>query len=221
LLYSLDKVSLLLILPILIVFLGAQIFLRSFGIGDPKLRIHPNLQIYPNDTSKIYKHLFFGAVILTFSYLVFQSFQQYWAWAGNELSKNLLPPYQTNYFIFYVFTRFFAPYLISLAAALVFLFSAKILNKKYEERFFYPEEIYLGASAIFLSGHPGWLFYVVFLLVVYVLVQLFFVAKYSILNTQYSSPRLSLYWLWIPVAIIVIILMNWLKTLPWWNLLKI
>jgi len=205
-------VSLLFVLSILIVFLGASRPWsgRSFAVNQ---RI--------TNPTRIYKYLFAAAIFLIFSFLVFQSFQQYWAWAGNELSKNLLPPYQSaNYFIFYVFTRFFAPYLISFAAAIAFLFSAKILNKKYEERFFEPEEFYLGASAIFLSGHPGWLFYVILLLVIYVLIQLFSTAKSSILNSKFSPIRISLYRLWIPVAIIVIILMNWLKTLPWWNILK-
>ena len=204
--------SLLLILTILIVFLGAsRLAGRSFAVNQ---RI--------TNPTRIYKYFFLVAISLIFSFFVFQSFQQYWVWAGNELSKNLLPPYQSaNYFIFYVFTRFFAPYLISLAAALVFLFLTKILNKKYGERFFEPEEFYLGASAIFLSGHPGWLFYVVFLLAIYVLIQLFSTAKSSILNSKFSPVRVSLYWLWIPTAIFVILIQRWLELLPIWQILKL
>ena len=202
----------LLTLSILIVFLGAsRLAGRSFAVNQ---RI--------TNPTRIYKYFFLVAISLFFSFFVFQSFQQYWVWAGNELSKNLLPPYQSaNYFIFYVFTRFFAPYLISLAAALVFLFLTKILNKKYGERFFEPEEFYLGASAIFLSGHPGWLFYVVFLLAIYVLIQLFSTAKSSILNSKFSPVRVSLYWLWIPTAIFVILIQRWLELLPIWQILKL
>jgi len=211
LVYSFDKVSLL-TLSILIVFLGAsRLAGRSFAVNQ---RI--------TNPTRIYKYFFLVAISLIFSFFVFQSFQQYWVWAGNELSKNLLPPYQSaNYFIFYVFTRFFAPYLISLAAALVFLFLTKILNKKYGERFFEPEEFYLGASAIFLSGHPGWLFYVVFLLAIYVLIQLFSTVKSSILNSKFSPVRVSLYWLWIPTAIFVILIQRWLELLPIWQILKL
>jgi len=211
LVYSFDKVSLL-TLSILIVFLGAsRLAGRSFAVNQ---RI--------TNPTRIYKYFFLVAISLFFSFFVFQSFQQYWVWAGNELSKNLLPPYQSaNYFIFYVFTRFFAPYLISLAAALVFLFLTKILNKKYGERFFEPEEFYLGASAIFLSGHPGWLFYVVFLLAIYVLIQLFSTAKSSILNSKFSPVRVSLYRLWIPTAIFVILIQRWLELLPIWQILKL
>ena len=202
----------LLTLSILIVFLGAsRLAGRSFAVNQ---RI--------TNPTRIYKYFFLVAISLFFSFFVFQSFQQYWVWAGNELSKNLLPPYQSaNYFIFYVFTRFFAPYLISLAAALVFLFLTKILNKKYGERFFEPEEFYLGASAIFLSGHPGWLFYVVFLLAIYVLIQLFSTAKSSILNSKFSPVRVSLYRLWIPTAIFVILIQRWLELLPIWQILKL
>ena len=202
----------LLTLSILIVFLGAsRLAGRSFAVNQ---RI--------TNPTRIYKYFFLVAISLIFSFFVFQSFQQYWVWAGNELSKNLLPPYQSaNYFIFYVFTRFFAPYLISLAAALVFLFLTKILNKKYGERFFEPEEFYLGASAIFLSGHPGWLFYVVFLLAIYVLIQLFSTVKSSILNSKFSPVRVSLYWLWIPTAIFVILIQRWLELLPIWQILKL
>ncbi len=202
--------SLLLISTILIIFLGASLPWPGRSVW------------FEGNKQKLFKYSFIFSIAITFSFIIFQSFQQYWVWQGNELSKNLLPPYQSaNYFIFYIFTRFFAPYLISLAVALAFLFSAKILNKKCEEHFFYAEEIYLGASAIFLTSHPGWLFYAILLLIIYVLVQLFFAVKYSILNTQCLSSRISLYWLWIPTALFVIILMNWLKTLPWWNLLKI
>jgi len=101
------------------------------------------------------------------------------------------------------------------------LFLTKILNKKYGERFFEPEEFYLGASAIFLSGHPGWLFYVVFLLAIYVLIQLFSTAKSSILNSKFSPVRVSLYWLWIPTAIFVILIQRWLELLPIWQILKL
>ncbi len=201
--------SLLLVLSILIVFLGASRPWSGRSVW------------FENNKQKLFKYIFIFSIIAIFAFLISQSFQQYQAWAGDELTKNLLPPYQSvNYFIFYIFTRFFAPYLISLVVALAFLFSAKILNKKCGERFFYPEELYFGAAAIFLTGHPGWLFYVVLLLVVYVLAQLFSTAKSSILNTQYSSPRISLYWLWIPTAIFVILIQRWLEILPLWQILK-
>ena len=188
-------------LTILILTFGASLFWRrSFGISR-----------------LIIKWIFLTAVIWTFILLSYQSYQQFQVWSQNEVSQYLLPPHQSiNYFIFYVLARFFAPYLISLAVAVLFLFSAKALNKKYDERFFEPEEPYFGALAIFLSAHPGWLFYVVFIISAYLLIHF-----YSLLITHYSLQRISLYYLWIPTAIFVIIIQRWLELLPLWSLLKI
>lgn len=197
--YKIYSAVFLISLTILIVILGAQVFLRSFVIDWPKIS----------------KYFFAGAIIIIFIFLFFQSYQQYRFWLKNDISKHLLPPYTSiNYFIFYVFMRFFAPYLMSLIAAILFLLAAKILNKKYEERFFEPEEYYLGAAGIFLSGHPGWLFYAVILMSVYLI--------FSICYLLFSQrqERLPLYYLWIPTAIFVIIIQRWLEIMPLWSLLK-
>ncbi len=163
-----------------------------------------------------FKYIFIFSIIAIFASSFYFSYQQYQIWLKNDISKHLLPPYTgINYFIFYAFTRFFAPYLMSLAVAILFLFSAKILNKKYEERFFEPEEYYLGALAMFLSNHPGWLFYLVFLIFVYLLIHL-----YSLFIVHNSSFRISPYYLWIPTAIFVIIINSWLENLSIWQLLK-
>jgi len=96
------------------------------------------------------------------------------------------------------------------------LFSAKALNKKYQERFFEPEEPYFGALAIFLSAHPGWIFYAIAVILIYLLVHILL----SLVACRLSL-RLSLYHLWLPVAIFVIIIQRWLELLPLWSLLKI
>ena len=183
-------------LGILIVFLGASRLMgRSFAIDLPRLS----------------KYFFAATIILIFIFLFFQSYQQYQLWLKNDISKHLLPPYQDiNYFIFYSLTRFFGPYLISLAAGILFLFSAKTLNKKYQKRFFCPEEYYFGALAIFLSSHPDWLFYLIFVILLYLLIHIF------------SLRRLSLYYLWIPTVIFVIIISKlYLSNLSLWIILNI
>jgi len=187
-------------LGILIIFLGAsRLTGRSFAINLPRLS----------------KYFFAATIILIFIFLFFQSYQQYQLWLKNDISKHLLPPYQDiNYFIFYSLTRFFGPYLISLATGILFLFSAKILNKKYQKRFFYPEEPYFGALAVFLAGWPGLLFYIIFLTLIYLFIHL-----YS-LFIIHNSQRISLYYLWLPVAIFVILIQKWLELLPLWKLLK-
>lgn len=190
-------------LAILILVLGLQI-IRRFG------------GLFGYRSISIFKSIFILSVVLIFILLFYNSFQQYQSWSQNEVSKYLLPPHQSiNYFIFYVLTRFFGPYLISLGAGLIFLLLAKILNKKYDERFFYPEEYYLGGISIFLTGHPGWLFYAVFLLIAYLLIH--FYSLFIIHNPE----RLSLYYLWIPMAIFVIIISKWLGNLTLWQILKL
>ena len=203
-------------LVILILTIGASLFWRrSFG----------NLRI--TNLVRIYEYIFLIVIVLIFILLFYQSWQQYQFWSQNEVSQYLLPPHQSiNYFIFYVLARFFAPYLISLAVAVLFLFSAKALNKKYDERFFEPEEPYFGALAIFLSAHPGWIFYSALLIIIYLITHIVALARnYADSNVdrrgkETLSYRLSMYYLWLPAAIFVIIIQRWLETLPLWNLLK-
>ena len=180
------------------------------------------------DLPKLTRAIFIFSIFSIFFLLLYQSYQQYQSWSQNEVSQYLLPPHQSiNYFIFYAIARFFAPYLISLAVAVLFLFSAKALNKKYDERFFEPEEPYFGALAIFLSAHPGWIFYSALLIIIYLITHIVALARnYADSNAdrrgkETLSYRISMYYLWIPAAIFVIIIQRWLELLPLWSLLKI
>lgn len=228
-------------LGILILTEGAFLFWRrSFGNNRRGFtRIFKILEA--DKRGSIFNWIFLTAIILIFVLLFYQSFQQYQSWSQNEVSKYLLPPHRSiNYFIFYVLARFFAPYLISLAVAILFLFSAKALNKKYQERFFYPEEPYFGALAIFLVSHPGWIIYIITVILIYLLIQIFTLIYYKLhsLTIERSNAiersnqleqrlslrevRVSMHYVWLPAAIFVIIIINyWLQTLGWWNLLKI
>lgn len=197
-------------LIIIVSLLGAQV-LRSF-LGD-YLRNTKFIRIYE---LRNVKFLFSFSVIIVFALLFYQSYLQYQAWISDEFSKHFLPPYQSiSYFVFYVAMRFFAPYLISLAAALIFLFFAKKINKKYEERFFEPEEPWFGALAFFLLSHPGWLFYFVFIILIYFIVHLLLLA------ISRKSLVISLYYLWLPTAIFVILMQEWLTALPLWKMMII
>lgn len=223
-------------LLILIFSLGAQIV--------SALQIFPRLFGFPSfqDCKVIRfvkKHIlqergiFHFSVFAVFSLLIYYSYQQYIAWQSIEPSKFLLPPYQSiDYFIKYVGARFFAPYLISLMAAILFLFAAKQLNKKYEERFFEPEELWLGALALFIIGWPGLLFYFIGLILIYLIIHIFitFYYKFFFRVSPRESPtqfcvgdevRVSLRLWWLPLAIFVIIINNWLTGMELWKLLKI
>lgn len=155
------------------------------------------------------------AAVAVFGLALYLSWQQYLVWKSNDLSKLFLPPYQNwDYFVFYARTRFFNPYFLSLFIGLVFLWAAKIFNKKYQERFFEPIEPYLLATSIFLIGHPGWIFYLIILLIISLISSL--VISYWSL----SQRRLPLYYLWLPVAISTILISKGLMALPWWQMLK-
>jgi hypothetical protein len=198
-------------LTILVFVLGAQLWLRFFV--NRRGLTQANTQI----NADIFKYIFLISLFLISGLLFYQSFKQYQLWSQNEISQYLLPPHRSiNYFIFYVFRRIFVPYLISLTVAILFFFSAKFFNKKYEERFFYPEEYYLGALAMFLMSHPGWLFYLIFLISAYLLIHIC-----SSFIVHSSSFRISLYYLWIPTTIFVILISRWFEHLSLWSLLKI
>jgi len=193
-------------LVILVIALGAQIlFLRFFRFN-----------LRNTNLLRIYVYIFYFSIFAVFSLLIYYSYQQYIAWASVEPSKFLLPPYQSiDYFIKYIGARFFTPYLISLISALVFFYVAQILNKKYEERFFDSEELWLGALAIFLIGWPGAFFYFIGLIIFYFLLSTFYFLLHG------KNHRLSLYYLWLPLAIFVILINKWLIELGLWKLLKI
>ncbi len=172
---------------------------------------------------KFIKTIFIFAIVAVFSLLIYYSYRQYVAWVSVEPSKFLLPPYQSiDYFIKYVGARLFAPYSISLVAALVFLYVAKTLNKKYEERFFEPEELWLGALALFLTGWPGSLFYLISLIFLYLIIHIF-ITFYNKLFFRINprEVRVGLRFWWLPLAIFVIIINKWLINLGAWKLLKI
>lgn len=161
-------------------------------------------------------YFFAGAVLLVAMNLAYLSYMQYGVWRDNEFSKFFLPPHQDwSYFFLYVGARFFAPYAISLLAALLFFFSAIFANRRFHERFFSKEEPFLAALSLFLVGHPAWLVYFGLVIVVYLAIQL-----WSTLRKDELS-RIPLYHLWVPLALFVIIIMKWLTAAPLWLLLKV
>ena len=157
------------------------------------------------------------SVLAIFGTLVYWAVLQYRLWAGNDLTKTLLPPYQSfGYFYSYVGKRFFAPWLIALLFAIVVSRVSKLLNKKYGERFFENEEIELISFGIFLTGYPGFFIYLILILVLGVLFSTFFtllnffLEKLGRASSLLSKGRLPLYYFWIPTAILAIIIKLWL-----------
>jgi hypothetical protein len=173
----------------------------------------------------------FASVCLIFTLLFYYSRQQFFAWhEAGPPAQYLVPPFSgIGYFLYYVLMRFWAAYLVSLGAALLFFYIVKKLNQKYEEKFFYPEEYYFLATAIFLTSHPGWILYLALSIVIFLIIHLIvltrnFAEKNAELRRKVRvSPRqvrVSLRYLWLPAAILVILLSRWPVLIPLFQVLK-
>jgi len=181
-------------LTILIIVLGASLYKgRSFAISD-KIK---TLRIF-----------FIISISVVIFWGFYESFLQYQIWSGDVLSKFLLPPHQSiGYFLKYSFIHFFWGNLISLGAGLLFLLGATKLNNRFQKRFFEEEEPYLGALAMFLLGQPFWMIYFIAVTAIGVLGSLFLIFKAKVVGSE-TFHRFPFYYLWLPVAIIVLIIKN-------------
>ncbi|TSC96257.1 MAG: hypothetical protein Athens071426_599 [Parcubacteria group bacterium Athens0714_26] len=195
-----------LILGILFISFGIQIcrifFIRRWGEGSIK---------------KIFKSILFVAITAVFGNAVYLSVIQYLTWKSSQLTIGLLPPYASiGYFLRYAFVHFWLPNVFSLVAGLLVFAAANYFNKKHEQRFFEPGEIYVITLSFFLVGHPGWIIYTFFvLLLCTILSSVNFLARGR-------SSRFSLYYVWLATAFFTIIIDKWLMgSLSWLWLFKI
>ncbi|MEK9168447.1 MAG: hypothetical protein AAB698_01470 [Patescibacteria group bacterium] len=123
--------------------------------------------------------LFFSAILA-----IIKTINQYYVWSGNELSRLLLPPYQSiNYFIFYAFSRFWLGALISVAVSFLFYLFLKFLEKR-QSRFFIEGETALGFLTALLVGWPN---FVIFLPLVFVSTILIAIYRQLILKESYTT----------------------------------
>lgn len=172
--------------------LGAQVILRSFSVRHIRIAI---------STSCV---AIFGLV----AYLVYL---QHALWSAHPLGKFFLPPHRSiDYFWDYVLSRIIGPWAIALFAACVAGYIAYALNKRFHGRFFEKEEPFLFALAVFLTGYPGFFFYIALMLVG----GIFF----SMLRKMGRAP---FYYLWLPLAISAILIQNWLIPEPFLNLFNL
>lgn len=133
--------------------------------------------------------------------------QQYLIWSASPFARLLLPPTTSiAYFIQYALTNFWTAPLIAMSAALLGLVATTIMNRRFQNRFFWPGEPWIFATALLLVGHPGWLLYVPLLLLVFLAWQIFFAVFH-----KNHKERASLYYLWVSGAIVTVILGTWFK----------
>jgi hypothetical protein len=130
------------------------------------------------------------------------AFLQYVSWAWNPFSAKLLPPYQPwSYFIRYVLRSSLAGWSIAtIVCILVAFLIMRSLNARYGYRFFEREEPYIMGIGALLVGYPG----------IFIYAPLMFGAGMilSLIYALTKQGRAPLYFLWIPVAISTILLMQ-------------
>lgn len=134
-----------------------------------------------------------------FAILSYWTFVQYRAWAEHPISKHLLPPETPiSYFIFYVGSRLVFPAMIALAAGMILWYVMRATNRRFGGRFFEDEEPILAATAALLVGYPGFLLYIPLVLAAGVVISLAYHLS--------GRARAPLYFLWLPLALIVILI---------------
>lgn len=157
-------------------------------------------QIYSKEFFKLLKLFFIFYIILIFVNSLFLTLFQYLAFTSSPISRHLLPPETSlNYFLGYSYQHFIKEPLWRSIGALTALTSLFVLNKIFKERFFYKEEPLLVACGFASLVWPrGFLF--VFLALAFGLLIHFI----RLLFFEYNKERrLSFFYLWIPVWIVV------------------
>lgn len=193
-----EKITLVFSLVLLALNMGTHLTMRSFF-------------------AKNSKKIFWANTVIVCIFLIVLSGLQYDGWTRSQLTAYLLPPTTSiSYFLGYVFSRMWSSHVPSFLISIIFIFTAQALNKKKENALFHDGEEWLLGSALFLSGFPG----VVIFLPVFFLLFLFS----SIIQTlrKGTDYRVSPYFLWLPTALCVILLVYLFFTdAPWWTVLRI
>jgi hypothetical protein len=76
------------------------------------------------------------------------------------------------------------------------------------------------ALGVFLTGQPGWIFYLLAMIIVALCVHFGIAASRFAGLAMTDLRRFSLYDFWLPVAMFVILSMEWLAQLSWLATLK-
>lgn len=168
------------------------------------------LQMYRRPLlERLASRIFLYSAGLAFVYLIWIAYLQFRAFQGGVLGLTLGRPDTFLWFLGYVRLHFWNEYLLSLPAAILFALIAGYFNKKYNERFFEKEELYLIALGILLTGYPAFIFYIPLVLLVSIIASALFVKR---------GERLPLYHFWASTALVVLLAVHfWASSQGWWN----
>ena len=92
-------------------------------------------------------------------------------------------------------------------------YAARVMNERHDKRFFEREEPLFFALGIFLSGYPGFLFYILTVFLIGILLSLY----YAVMN----KGRAPLYYAWFPAALFAILITNWAVPESFLNFFKL
>jgi len=155
-------------------------------------------------------------IVILFSLAFFKTIYTYFLWKNHPLSHFLLPPFRSiNYFLGYSFFHFFRLPLYNFFSSFILFALMKIFNKIFNKRLFYEEEIYFGSFGMLVAEFPTNLFLVFLIIILGIFV--FLIKKIKIfkgLSLVFGTKFVSLYYLWLPLTIFVIIFKNYLLKLP-------
>ena len=164
--------------------------------------------------ARIARSLWYFSLVAVFLFLVYYSWKLYGLWKSDEFTRGFLPPHTSiGYFIAFAAGRFWSWYLVSAAVALFFLWTIRRLNRGGNERFFHPEEPFFIAMALLLVGHPLWAVYLAGILVLYLFLSVGYRLAVrpaaqltaAVPSAEHEGPRVSFYYGWVPVAIVVLL----------------
>jgi hypothetical protein len=174
----------------------------------------------------------YASVGTIFGILFYWTYTQYMLWLGHPLSQFLLPPYQSaGYFVEYVYSRWFAPWLASLFFGFLIAWLAAYLDRRWGGMLFEEEEPRLIGLGIFLTGYPGFLLYLIIFSLCYLSYNATVTFKKRTEDTRPTclngnsggrggggtGVRVSMYYFWLPTAIFAIIVKSYLIPAEVWR----
>jgi len=139
--------------------------------------------------------------------LIIQSFYlivaHIWLWSLNSFTKILLPPYTSwKYALNYSLFRFAWGNCFTIVFALFVIWVMEKMNKKFDERFFYPEEKWLCALGIITNPWPRCFVFLILLLLTFLIIQTLNILREWKRNKKVKQERLSMLYLWLPISLL-------------------
>lgn len=129
----------------------------------------------------------------------------YYLWLASAPSRYLLPPHTPlSYFLGYGWQRFLKDDVFAFAVAAGLFLAIVLLNRFFEERFFYQEEPYLAVLGALAVGWPNWSLFLALVLVPGVVFHLGRLVGDLVFRREKDLTfRLSFLYFWLPAALVV------------------